>query len=190
MGIAHDLAYEFLRPRAIGNECLDVGCRDADWPIWLAQQGFNVTGLDIDEDACTRLQERAIGFNVLAYPGDARALPFGDNVFNCVTAVWCIQHILDDTDILAYQECARVLKPGGRLLLVQSHAQGETRFDYERLDPQRINSTRDVFLRIVQPTGLILCGIESFVYDYYTNIGHYESLERSNAICLHLEKPL
>lgn len=194
MGIANDLAMEFMLPRVQGEKVLDVGCRDSDFPIILDQRGHKVWAVDIDKAAIDRLKAKRVIIEddytfFVAETCDARVLHYAANQFDTVTAIFALQHITDGTDIQAYQECARVLKPGGRLLLVQSHAK-ETRHDFERVDPQRINSTADVFERIIKPTGLKVIEIESFAYSYEQNTGHWESLERSNAICLHLQKEL
>lgn len=197
MGIANDLAMQFLEPRIVpGWKVLDVGCRDSNWPIRLASMGCDVTAVDIDMEAIKRLTQKVYDadLDVKVWPCDARRLAeeFKGEVgtYDCVTGVWCIQHIIEGVgeDIKAYCACADMLRRGGSLMLVQSHALESTRFDHERLDPQRINSTLDVFRRIVGPTKLRVKGIESFWYDYPENIGHWDSLERSNAICLHLVK--
>ena len=48
--------------------------------------------------------------------GDLLRMPFADGSFDCVTAGWVLEHLTDPAPGLA--EMARVLRPGGRLLLL------------------------------------------------------------------------
>ncbi|QDT17380.1 class I SAM-dependent methyltransferase [Alienimonas californiensis] len=48
--------------------------------------------------------------------GDMLRMPFADGAFDCVTAGWVLEHLPDPAPGLA--EMARVLRPGGRLLLL------------------------------------------------------------------------
>jgi arsenite methyltransferase len=51
--------------------------------------------------------------------GDARKLPFGDNAFDVVVSSWALHNISDSVERDgAVREAARVLKPGGRLLII------------------------------------------------------------------------
>jgi SAM-dependent methyltransferase len=49
-----------------------------------------------------------------AYVADVQELPFGDGEFDCVFAGWVLYHVLDRER--AINECARVLRPGGRFV--------------------------------------------------------------------------
>jgi SAM-dependent methyltransferase len=53
------------------------------------------------------------------YTGDARAMPFPDGQFDCILSSWALHNIPDKRGrAAALGEIARVLKPGGRLLIV------------------------------------------------------------------------
>src|SRR5437763_8564361 len=45
-------------------KALDVGCGTGDNVIWLCQQQFNVTGVDLSESAIEKARERAARANV------------------------------------------------------------------------------------------------------------------------------
>lgn len=62
--------------------------------------------------ARTRLRNPSVSF----IAGDVTRLPFSDGTFDCVTCGWMIEHLSKPTAGL--REMARVLKPGGRLLLL------------------------------------------------------------------------
>lgn len=79
----------------------------------LRDLGFErVTGLDISEDAIAFCQEKGLG---LVERGDICSMPFADESFDLVLATDVIEHVEDDGRAL--REIARVLKPGGVVLL-------------------------------------------------------------------------
>jgi SAM-dependent methyltransferase len=83
---------------------LDVGSADGPSVSWLRGHGRR-TALDLDP--------RGLG------PGDvcasAMALPFRDETFDVVSAFDVVEHC--EPEIEAMSELARVLRPGGRLLI-------------------------------------------------------------------------
>jgi SAM-dependent methyltransferase len=96
-----------------GTRVLDV----ATGPGWLAaraaRRGASVVGVDIAEAMLARARS--------AHPelefrrADAHALPFADAAFEAVVANFAIMHLSRPERAIA--ECARVLRPGGRLAL-------------------------------------------------------------------------
>ena len=79
----------------------------------LRNEGFsNVAGLDLSEDALRLCQEKNPGRMI---KGDITRLPFPDGQADLVLATDVIEHV--DDDRAAIQEIARVLKPGGTVLV-------------------------------------------------------------------------
>lgn len=90
---------------------LEVGCGAGEMAERITNAfGCELVGLDISE----RMVEltRARGIEVVL--GDVQALPFADGDFDCVVAGWLFYHVADRDRALS--ECARVLRPGGRLI--------------------------------------------------------------------------
>jgi ubiquinone/menaquinone biosynthesis C-methylase UbiE len=104
------------------SQILDVGCGFGGTIALLNEEhtGLNMTGLNIDprqiERAKTKVlpsikKENSANFIV----GDACELPFASSTFDTVFAVECIFHFPSRERF--FKEAARVLKPGGKLIL-------------------------------------------------------------------------
>jgi SAM-dependent methyltransferase len=108
------LAYE----RARGKEVLDVGCGQGIDLIRYAREGARVTGVDLTpRHAELALQHLGcVGAQGNVVVGDAEDLPFGDASFDLVSSNGVLHHTPDM--LAALREIARVLRPGGRLVLI------------------------------------------------------------------------
>lgn len=64
-----------------------------------------------------RLLDRGIAGNVETVQADAQYLPFPENTFDCITIAFGLRNVTDKD--LALRSMLRVLKPGGRLLVLE-----------------------------------------------------------------------
>lgn len=69
------------------------------------------------ENGRTRLADRGIGGNVRYVQANAECLPFADNHFDIVTIAFGLRNVTDKD--AALRAIYRVLKPGGRLLVLE-----------------------------------------------------------------------
>jgi len=99
---------------------LDLGCGTGRHTLALAQAGAHVTALDQSPEmmavARRKLQGYPVEWVLHALPAP---LPFPDEAFALVVAGLVVEHIADLPALL--QETARVLRPGGRLVLSVLH---------------------------------------------------------------------
>ncbi|MCP3985971.1 MAG: methyltransferase domain-containing protein [bacterium] len=97
---------------------LDVGCGAGHTALALATRGLHVIGLDLTEAMLDegRGLAKERGLDVTFQRGDVEALPFPDASFELVTSRYSAHHYPHPERALA--EIARVLMPGGALLLV------------------------------------------------------------------------
>jgi ubiquinone/menaquinone biosynthesis C-methylase UbiE len=96
-----------------------IGC-DA---ITMARQGARVTGVDYSATALARVDDLSVrcGVEVVTVQADSRALPPGlDRSFDLVYATIGVLCWIDDLEAWM-AGVARVLRPGGRLVLVELH---------------------------------------------------------------------
>jgi ubiquinone/menaquinone biosynthesis C-methylase UbiE len=96
---------------------LDLGCGHHILPLWrgeaeraLVERCRTVTGIDYDLTSLTR--HRSVRRLVR---GDISWLPYRDESFDVVTANMVVEHLRDPEE--QFREIARVLRPGGLVLL-------------------------------------------------------------------------
>jgi SAM-dependent methyltransferase len=90
---------------------LEVGCGTGELAARVAREvGADVVAVDASE----RMVALAREHGVEALVADVQALPFADESFDCVVAAWLLYHVHGRER--AISECARVLRPGGRLV--------------------------------------------------------------------------
>lgn len=129
-----------------GQRALDVAAGSADLAVGLARRvgpKGRVVVTDINERMLAIGRDRLLnaGFagNVAYVVADAEALPFRDDVFDCVTIGFGLRNVTDKN--AALESMFRVLGPGGRLLVLE--------FSAPRLGP--LNSVYDAYSFHVLP---------------------------------------
>ena len=100
---------------------LDVGCGIGGSSLYLAEKfQAQATGITLSPVQAARAKERVVesGLQLQAefLVADAQNMPFADNSFDLVWSLESGEHMPDKAKFM--QECYRVLKPGGKLILV------------------------------------------------------------------------
>lgn len=114
--LEQQLLFELLGSVA-GKTLLDVGCGDGATASELIRRGAIVTGIDADLAmiAAARRRTEIEGIQLHLVEGQAERLPFDDATFDYVLAVTVLCFVRDAER--AVTEMARVLRPGGRLVI-------------------------------------------------------------------------
>ena len=108
---------------APGHRVLDLATGTADLPLAFvtAESAIEVVGLDpsvgmldVGRDKVDRAGKKS---QVQLVEGDAQALPFEDNSFDRISMSFGIRNVPDRAQAL--REMARVLRPGGRLAILE-----------------------------------------------------------------------
>lgn len=81
----------------------------------LAKAGFWVSGVEYDQKLVEEWQKTPHHADVHIVQGDGRNLPYQENEFDGALALEVLEHIADSEQVLA--ELARVIKPGGKLVI-------------------------------------------------------------------------
>ncbi|MGV0743348.1 class I SAM-dependent methyltransferase [Mycolicibacterium sp. XJ870] len=127
MGRAYD-ALVAQADLAAGQRVLEIGCGTGNVTTRLKRScpAIEVTGTDPDPRALKRAQRKIKGMSGIrlerAYAQD---LPFGDGEFDLALSSMMLHHLDEDTKTAAAAaELFRVLKPGGRLHIVDVRSDG------------------------------------------------------------------
>jgi demethylmenaquinone methyltransferase / 2-methoxy-6-polyprenyl-1,4-benzoquinol methylase len=118
MTMGLDRRWRRLAARSVvheGDEVLDSCCGTGDLAIEAARLGGRVTGLDFSEPMLERARRKAPELEWVR--GDALALPFADGSFDAATVGFGVRNVADLEAGL--RELARVLRPGGRLAVLE-----------------------------------------------------------------------
>jgi ubiquinone/menaquinone biosynthesis C-methylase UbiE len=100
---------------------LEIGCGTGNLTVRAkrSQQGAEVIGSDPDPLALARAKQKAKQLSGIRFEqGYAQRLPYKDGEFDRVLSSMMLHHLPDDGKAAAAAEIFRVLRPGGRLHLV------------------------------------------------------------------------
>ncbi len=113
----HRLTNFMVRPLVVDlpagrpGKLLDVGCGDGEFVRAAGDRGWNAEGVDFDPGSVEFARGR--GLNV--HLGSLVSQDFEAEQFDAIVMNHVVEHLSDPIAVL--QECHRILKPGGRLIL-------------------------------------------------------------------------
>lgn len=115
-------AYDTLVSQAqLTGRVLEIGCGTGNLTVRAkrAQPGTELIACDPDPLALARARRKTQGMSGIRFEqAYAQRLPFADGEFDRVLSSMMLHHLDGDTKVAAAAEIARVLRPGGRLHLV------------------------------------------------------------------------
>jgi ubiquinone/menaquinone biosynthesis C-methylase UbiE len=119
---AWDRVLDLVLPAGGVLEALDIGCGTGFLSLELASRGHRVTGIDFAPAMIAEARKKAVErqFSIRFADADAEQLPFAAGTFDMAVSrhlLWTLPH-----PDAAIDEWVRVLRPGGRLIVVESQA--------------------------------------------------------------------
>jgi ubiquinone/menaquinone biosynthesis C-methylase UbiE len=136
-------------------QVLDIGCGTGFLALRFAELGNAVTGVDLSPQMIDRARRKAeqVGLKLDLRVGDASALEFGDEMYDIVAARHVVWNLPDPEGGVA--EWLRVLRPGGRLILVEGKWAGDESVPAKGWDRSRIKDRlKDAVVEISRRTGI------------------------------------
>jgi 2-polyprenyl-3-methyl-5-hydroxy-6-metoxy-1,4-benzoquinol methylase len=101
-------------PLAKVGSALDIGCSSGDYLAYLQTLGWEVYGIELDEEAARYAREH-FGIPVSVGTAERALSAFPDESLDVVTMWHVLEHLFDPSSVLA--QVHRVLRPGGILML-------------------------------------------------------------------------
>jgi len=126
-------------------DVLSIGCGPAIIEVGLAEHGFNVTGLDISKESLDQAPD-----SIRAAVGSAENMVFEDCSFDVVIYVASLQFIERYRE--AIKQTARVLRSGGKLLIMLLNPESEFFKEKVKNPDSYINKIRHTNLREIERT--------------------------------------
>ena len=105
-----------LLGRPKGKLVADIGCGTGRYSFIMTRKGARVVGLDFSKGMISKGKEKDRERAISWVRADAQSLPLSDASFDGTLMFLVLQHLPNWRVALA--ECARVAKPGGRLVVV------------------------------------------------------------------------
>ncbi|OBH15379.1 class I SAM-dependent methyltransferase [Mycolicibacter terrae] len=166
----HEVVYQQLAPRCAGRDVLEAGCGEGYGADLIARGARRVIGLDYDDAAVAHVRDRYP--RVEAIQGNLADLPLPDAAVDVVVNFQVIEHLWDQAQFIA--ECARVLRPGGLLMVSTPN---RITFSPGRDTPINPFHTRE--LNAAELTALLIDG--GFVMDAMLGVFHGPALREMDA---------
>lgn len=118
----HRLALKHAAPQP-GERALDVGCGPGTMAIALAERvgpAGEAVGIDASAEMIELARDKAgrAGSAARFEAAAIEALPFADGEFDVATSTFMLHHLPEDVRAKGLAEVRRVLKPGGRFVIV------------------------------------------------------------------------
>lgn len=101
--------------RGLNGKVLDVACGTGDMVVELQKHGCIVTGIDLSDEMLAVARQKAPTATYMI--ADAEQLPFDDETFDAVTCAFGVRNFVHLEQGL--NEMLRVLKPGGRMVILE-----------------------------------------------------------------------
>lgn len=153
---------------------LDIGCGRGEWMHLLSEYNYRVIGLDISPtmvDFC-----RLEGFDAIKNDALSYLASQADNSLHVITAFHVIEHLSFEHIVMLFDECLRVLKPGGKIIFETPNPENLTVGAYTfYLDPTHLNPLPPVTVEFIARQRGFSC-VDIYRYNPRSEVGEITPL--------------
>ncbi len=192
--VAHRVTEAELLARMVSagpnDRVVDLACGPGTLALRFARHVRWICGLDLTPAilALARSNAKKDGLaNLVCVLGDAQSLPFGDGSLDLAITSYSLHHISDPAKVL--QEMARVVKPGGRVGVLDIVVPEDSkirelnhRIEYIRDNSHARSLTRSDFDRIFGAAGLRIVASEVHghrrTFDHWMHVAGWKRTDR------------
>ncbi|MBE0449075.1 MAG: class I SAM-dependent methyltransferase [Actinobacteria bacterium] len=131
-------------------EVLDVGCGRGRWLSFFKEKHSAIaTGVDISRDAV----QACVGRGLNACEGSITDMPFEDDHFDFISSITVLLHLPYGLKEEAVAEVSRVLKPGGKVILIENTWEDPSPHVYSLSVPGWVTLFKDYGMNLVHISG-------------------------------------
>ncbi|MEK7595135.1 MAG: methyltransferase domain-containing protein [Patescibacteria group bacterium] len=157
-------------------KALDVACGVGIYCKFLGSLGLKeVHGVDFSEDAINSAKENFPKGKFVI--GDSKNLPYQTNTFDLILNAHMVEHFTDQEILKFMKESLRVLRPGGKILLITPNGWCPNRFLFPKVwfyDPSHINFSSPVKLaKMLKNVGFSTTKIKQELFSNNGQMGKY-----------------
>lgn len=141
----NDYVREFL---PVKGKALDVGCGSGEHSVWLAGQGFDVTGIDMFDEAISMASELAAEHRVIIELLATDLFTFNrEQAFDLVYDSGCLHSLVGGNRESYKQKVLQWLVPGGAFVLM--HWGKRNFWDWRPIGPNR--KSKESIVKMFEP---------------------------------------
>jgi len=122
---AHLVRYQFALDHCEGKRVLDAACGVGYGSHFLTRVATEIVGIDVSEDAIAYATSHYAGDSIRFELMNVERMEFGPGEFDVVCSFETVEHVSDADAFIG--EIARVLRPGGTLLMSTPHVKETNR---------------------------------------------------------------
>ena len=179
------MVFDFLKGVPLDARILDAGAGYGIYSLTLAERGYKVDVLELEAERVAALNKMkderpVLGDRITTTVGSLTAAPMNDSSYDVIVCSDVIEHIPDDA--AAVSEMARMLVPGGLLVLTVPYDSPHNKKIYRGFGHERPGYTEEAMRHLIAPYGLEIEKIDRYEFFFGSALFQVHNWFRSPAL--------